>query len=81
MQGNVMAWTSRPDHTLELQKTIQLPRLIDNIRLSSSGEVFAATFPRVADFMRSQTPSGHRAGKVSPVEIWRISGATDLYGR
>lgn len=71
-----MAWKSRADHTLELQGTIPLPRLTDNIRVSPSGDIFAATFPQIISFMRSQTPHGHRARIVSPVEIWKISNVT-----
>lgn len=68
------------DKTLVVKAEIKVPRVIDNIYVTSSGSVFIAAIPSISMF-QSLMGSLHKEKStlVSPSEVWKVSNMTDQH--
>ncbi|KAA1099288.1 hypothetical protein PGT21_001481 [Puccinia graminis f. sp. tritici] len=69
----------QPDNTLRLKEEFKVPRIIDNLYVTSAGSVFIAGIPSILKFQAILGElNKENYSLVSPSEVWKFSNKTDI---
>jgi len=70
----------QPDNTLVVKAEIKVPRVIDNLYVTSSGSVFIAAIPSISRFQNLMAElHQEKFTLVSPSEVWKVSNMSDKH--